>query len=286
MRAIGAESTEFLEAIAMTDTALQPPYDFDDLLQIMKRLRTPETGCAWDLKQSFETIAPYTIEEAYEVADAIARDDMRELPDELGDLLLQVVFHAQIGSDEGHFSIQDVTQAISEKMIRRHPHVFGDAEQKTSDQQVTNWESIKASERAEKNEFDSSALSGIALALPALMRAEKLQKRAARTGFDWIDPKDILDKLQEEKAEIEEAMASEDQAHIEEEIGDLLFVVANLARRLKVDSEIALRKANVKFERRFRAMESLAEENSVDFSSLTLEEQEAYWQQIKATERA
>ncbi len=286
MRAIGAESTEFLEAIAMTDTALQPPYDFDDLLQIMKRLRTPETGCAWDLEQSFETIAPYTIEEAYEVADAIERDDMRELPDELGDLLLQVVFHAQIGSDEGHFSIQDVTQAISEKMIRRHPHVFGDAEQKTSDQQVTNWESIKASERAEKNEFDSSALSGIALALPALMRAEKLQKRAARTGFDWIDPKDILDKLQEEKAEIEEAMASEDQAHIEEEIGDLLFVVANLARRLKVDPEIALRKANVKFERRFRAMESLAEENSVDFSSLTLEEQEAYWQQIKATERA
>jgi nucleoside triphosphate diphosphatase len=286
MRAIGAESTEFLEAIAMTDTALQPPYDFDDLLQIMKRLRTPETGCAWDLEQSFKTIAPYTIEEAYEVADAIERDDMRELPDELGDLLLQVVFHAQIGSDEGHFSIQDVTQAISEKMIRRHPHVFGDAEQKTSDQQVTNWESIKASERAEKNEFDSSALSGIALALPALMRAEKLQKRAARTGFDWIDPKDILDKLQEEKAEIEEAMASEDQAHIEEEIGDLLFVVANLARRLKVDPEIALRKANVKFERRFRAMESLAEENSVDFSSLTLEEQEAYWQQIKATERA
>lgn len=270
----------------MTDTALQPPYDFDDLLQIMKRLRTPETGCAWDLEQSFKTIAPYTIEEAYEVADAIERDDMRELPDELGDLLLQVVFHAQIGSDEGHFSIQDVTQAISEKMIRRHPHVFGDAEQKTSDQQVTNWESIKASERAEKNEFDSSALSGIALALPALMRAEKLQKRAARTGFDWIDPKDILDKLQEEKAEIEEAMASEDQAHIEEEIGDLLFVVANLARRLKVDPEIALRKANVKFERRFRAMESLAEENSVDFSSLTLEEQEAYWQQIKATERA
>jgi nucleoside triphosphate diphosphatase len=286
MRAIGAESTEFLEAIAMTDTALQPPYDFDDLLQIMKRLRTPETGCAWDLEQSFETIAPYTIEEAYEVADAIERDDMRELPDELGDLLLQVVFHAQIGSDEGHFSIQDVTQAISEKMIRRHPHVFGDAEQKTSDQQVTNWESIKAAERAGKNEFDSSALSGIALALPALMRAEKLQKRAARTGFDWIDPKDILDKLQEEKAEIEEAMASEDQAHIEEEIGDLLFVVANLARRLKVDPEIALRKANVKFERRFRAMESLAEENSVDFSSLTLEEQEAYWQQIKATERA
>jgi MazG family protein len=284
MRAIGAESTEFLEGIAMTDTALQPPYDFEDLLQIMKRLRTPETGCAWDLEQSFETIAPYTIEEAYEVADAIERSDMRDLPDELGDLLLQVVFHAQIGSDEGHFSIQDVTQAISEKMIRRHPHVFGDAEQKTSDQQVTNWENIKAAERAGKHELDSSALSGIALALPALMRAEKLQKRAARTGFDWIDSKDILDKLEEEKAEIEEAMASEDQAHIEEEIGDLLFVVANLARRLKVDPEIALRKANVKFERRFRSMESLAEGRSVDFSSLTLEEQEAYWQQVKAAE--
>ncbi len=268
----------------MTDRTLQSPYDFEDLLHIMKRLRTPETGCAWDLEQSFETIAPYTIEEAYEVADAIERRDMNELPDELGDLLLQVVFHAQIAADEGHFSIREVTQAISEKMIRRHPHVFGDQDQKTSAQQVANWESIKASERADKYDKDSSALSGVALALPALMRAEKLQKRAARTGFDWTDPKDILDKLDEETAEIKEAMASGDQGHVEEEIGDLLFVIANLARRLKVDPEIALRKANSKFERRFREMEALAVKRQIDFSSLTLEAQEAYWQEVKVAE--
>nr|WP_070959447.1 nucleoside triphosphate pyrophosphohydrolase [Hyphomonas sp. Mor2] len=269
----------------MTDKALQSPYDFDDLLEIMKRLRTPETGCAWDLEQSFETIAPYTIEEAYEVGDAIERGDMRDLSDELGDLLLQVVFHAQIASDEGHFSIKDVTQAISEKMVRRHPHVFGEDAQKTSAQQVANWESIKAEEREAKIESDSSALAGVALALPALMRAEKLQKRAARTGFDWINPQDILDKLDEERAEIEEAMQAQSPEHIEEEIGDLLFVVANLARRLKVDPEIALRKANSKFERRFRGMESLASDRKIDFSSLSLDEQEALWVQVKKTER-
>lgn len=269
----------------MTEHTLQPPYDFDDLLHIMKCLRTPETGCAWDLEQSFETIAPYTIEEAYEVADAIERRDMADLPDELGDLLLQVVFHAQIASDEGHFSIGDVTQAISEKMIRRHPHVFGDDAQKTSAEQISSWEAIKASERADKNDVDSSALSGVALALPALMRAEKLQKRAARTGFDWTDPTDILDKLDEETAEIKDAVRSGDPDHIEEEIGDLLFVIANLARRLKVDPEIALRKANSKFERRFRAMETLAEKRGIDFSSLNLKAQESYWQAVKADER-
>lgn len=269
----------------MKAKALTSPYDFDDLLEIMKRLRTPETGCAWDLEQSFETIAPYTIEEAYEVGDAIERGDMNDLSDELGDLLLQVVFHAQIASDEGHFSIADVTQAISEKMVRRHPHVFGEAEQKTSAQQVANWESIKAAERADKSENDSSALAGVARALPALMRAEKLQKRAARTGFDWIDPRDILNKLDEEKAEIEDALASQDQQHIEEEIGDLLFVAANLARRLKVDPEIALRKANAKFERRFRGMESLAANEDLDFSSLSLDQQESFWQRVKKQEK-
>ena len=268
----------------MSDTPLSPPHGFDDLLEIMKRLRTPETGCAWDLEQTFDTIAPYTIEEAYEVADAIERQDMNDLPDELGDLLLQVVFHAQIAADEGHFAIGDVTQAICEKMIRRHPHVFGDDGQKTSAQQVQNWESIKASERATKNEIDTSALSGVAVALPALMRAEKLQKRAARTGFDWINPRDILDKLDEEKAEIEDAMAANTPDQIEEELGDLLFVAANLARRLNVDPEIALRKANSKFERRFRAMESIAAERSVDFSSLPLEKQESLWQEVKARE--
>jgi ATP diphosphatase len=268
----------------MSKPALTPPYDFADLLFIMKRLRTPETGCAWDLEQSFETIAPYTIEEAYEVNDAIERGDMQELSDELGDLLLQVVFHAQIAADEGHFSIADVTQAISEKMIRRHPHVFGNADQKSSAQQAANWESIKAAERADKSDCDSSALSGVARALPALMRAEKLQKRAARTGFDWIDAKDILDKLDEEKAEIEDAMSDNDQAHIEEEIGDLLFVAANLARRLKVDPEIALRKANAKFERRFRHMESLALDQNLEFATLPLDEQESLWQQVKRRE--
>ncbi len=270
----------------MSDDTLNAPYDFDALLEIMKRLRTPETGCAWDLEQSFDTIAPYTIEEAYEVSDAIERGDMGDLCDELGDLLLQVVFHAQIASDEGHFSIQDVTQAISEKMIRRHPHVFGSAAQKTSAEQTANWEQIKAAERSSKIDDDSSALAGVARALPALMRAEKLQKRAARTGFDWTDPKDIFDKLDEEKAEIEDAMSSGDANQIEEEIGDLLFVAANLARRVDVDPEIALRKANAKFERRFRAMEALAAERDIDFSKLSLEEQETYWQSVKQREKA
>ena len=270
----------------MSDPALKPPYDFDDLLQVMKRLRTPETGCSWDLEQSFETIAPYTIEEAYEVNDAIERGDMKDLADELGDLLLQVVFHAQIASDEGHFTIADVTQAISEKMVRRHPHVFGDDAQRSSSEQTAAWETIKAAERANKAETDTSALAGIATALPALMRSEKLQKRAARTGFDWTDPKDIFNKLEEEMGEVRGAIDEQDQAHIEEEIGDLIFVAVNLARRLKVDPELALRKANSKFERRFRGMEQKAHAQSIDFSSLSLDEQEALWQSVKADEKS
>jgi len=269
----------------LSDAPLTPPYSFDDLLDIMKRLRTPETGCAWDLEQSFETIAPYTIEEAYEVSDAINRGDMRDLSDELGDLLLQVVFHAQIASDEGHFSIGDVTQAICDKMIRRHPHVFGEETQRTSGEQVSAWEDIKASERADKEETDASALAGIATALPALMRSEKLQKRAARTGFDWTDPKDIFDKLEEEMGEVREAIDEQDQTHIEEEIGDFIFVAVNLARRLKVDPEVALRKANDKFERRFRAMEQTAEGGETGFAKLSLEAQEALWQSVKKAER-
>ena len=265
---------------------LTAPYDFDDLLEIMKRLRTPVTGCAWDLEQSFETIAPYTIEEAYEVADAIERKDMTDLSDELGDLLLQVVFHAQIASDEGHFTIADVTQAISEKMVRRHPHVFGDASQRTADAQTSAWEEIKAAERAQKAEQDPSALSGVALALPALMRSEKLQKRAARTGFDWTDPKDIFNKLEEEMEEVKEAIEEADAEHIEEEVGDLLFVAVNLARRLDVDPEIALRKSNAKFERRFRAMEAKADGEEAGFASLSLDDQEKLWQAVKADERA
>ncbi|MEL6859145.1 MAG: nucleoside triphosphate pyrophosphohydrolase [Pseudomonadota bacterium] len=261
-----------------------PPYDFDDLLEIMKQLRTPVTGCSWDLEQSFETIAPYTIEEAYEVADAIERGDMTDLSDELGDLLLQVVFHAQIAKDEGHFSIADVTQAISEKMIRRHPHVFGAADQRSADAQTAAWEEIKAAERGKSKASDPSALAGVAQALPALMRSEKLQKRAARTGFDWTDPKDIFDKLEEEMAEVKDAITEADADHIEEEVGDLIFVAVNLARRLNVDPEMALRKANSKFERRFRAMETRAEGQEAGFAALSLEDQEILWQAVKAEE--
>ncbi|MEM1146318.1 MAG: nucleoside triphosphate pyrophosphohydrolase [Pseudomonadota bacterium] len=270
----------------MAVNSLTPPYDFDDLLRIMQSLRTPVTGCAWDLEQSFETIAPYTIEEAYEVHDAILRQDMTDLCDELGDLLLQVVFHAQIATDEGHFSIADVTQAISEKMIRRHPHVFGAEAQKTAEAQTQAWETIKAAERAQKTAADQSALSGVAKALPALMQAEKLQKRAARTGFDWTDPADIFNKLDEEIGEVKDAIDEADTAHIEEEIGDLLFVAVNLARRLKVDPEIALRKANDKFERRFRAMEARAELDKKDFASLSLMDQEALWTAVKLEENS
>jgi len=268
----------------MSKPPLLPPYDFADLLEIMRQLRTPETGCSWDLEQSFETIAPYTIEEAYEVSDAIERGDMKDLSDELGDLLLQVVFHAQIADDEDHFEIGDVTHAICEKMIRRHPHVFGDDAQRSASEQTSAWEEIKASERAGKSDADTSALAGVARALPALLRAEKLQKRAARTGFDWTEPEDILEKIDEEIGEVREAMSEQDADHIEEEIGDLLFVAANLARRLKVDPEVALRKANAKFERRFRGMESRAVGGEAGFATLSLDEQEALWQAVKRDE--
>lgn len=268
----------------MSTIPFTPPYDFRDLLEIMRQLRAPETGCSWDLEQTFDSIAPYTIEEAYEVSDAIDRGDMGELSDELGDLLLQVVFHAQIASDKGHFAIGDVTHAICAKMIRRHPHVFAKEAQRTPGEQTLAWEEIKAAERADNDETDSSALAGVASALPALMRAEKLQKRAASTGFDWTEPQDILDKLDEEIGEVREAMAEQDADHIEEEIGDLLFVAANLARRLMVDPEVALRKANAKFDRRFRGMESRANGGEAGFASLSLDEQEALWQAVKRDE--
>jgi ATP diphosphatase len=270
----------------MSDQAAFKTYTFDDLLKIMKQLRTPETGCEWDLEQSFETIAPYTIEEAYEVSDAIERGDMPELSEELGDLLLQVVFHAQIAKDEGHFDISHVIASICDKMIRRHPHVFASETHRSASEQTAAWEEIKAKERKAKSEQeDTSALAGVALALPALMRAEKLQKRAARTGFDWTNPEDIFDKVDEETAEVRDAMHEGNIDHIEEEIGDLLFVAANLARRLKVDPEVALRKANAKFERRFRAMEATSQSDNVSFSELSIEDQEAYWQKVKAAEK-
>jgi nucleoside triphosphate diphosphatase len=262
--------------------------EFARLLDIMSRLRSPDGGCPWDLEQTFRTIAPYTIEEAYEVADAIEREDMGDLREELGDLLFQVAFHSQMASEEGAFEAADVVAAINEKMIRRHPHVFDAADDRSSDDQIVAWEVMKAAERASKakSKESHSALDGVALSLPALMRAEKLQKRAARTGFDWAEPEPIFDKLDEETQELKEAMASGDAEAILDEMGDLLFVAANLARRLNVDPEIALRQANAKFERRFRAMEARASERGQDFTALDLDAQEALWQDVKKTERA
>lgn len=242
------------------------------LVAIMARLRDPEHGCEWDLAQTFATIAPYTIEEAYEVADAIERSDMVALRDELGDLLLQVAFHSRMAEQAGHFSLQDVIDGITQKMIRRHPHVFGDGLAREDGH--AQWEAIKAAERAEK-EPDPSALAGVAIALPALLRAEKLQKRAARTGFDWPDSDGAIAKIVEELDEVQGATT---QAEREEEVGDLLFAVVNLARHLKVDPEVALRAGNAKFDRRFRIMETLAGEA---FTALPLTEKEALWQQAK-----
>ena len=257
------------------------------LVDIMAKLRDKNTGCAWDVAQNFSTIAPYTIEEAYEVADAIQRADMDELKEELGDLLFQVVFHSQMAREAGAFEIADVVEAINAKMIRRHPHVFGDESSRTEDQQVAAWEVIKAQERAAKGqpEDSASALDGVALALPALLRAEKLQKRAARVGFDWTEADDIFDKLAEETGEVREAIETGDPDKIEDELGDLLFVAANLSRRLNVDPEQALRRANAKFERRFRAMEGLAEQDGQDFAALDIDAQESLWQRVKQQER-
>ena len=270
-----------------TDRTEDAAIAFRELARIMARLRDPVSGCSWDLEQNFATIAPYTIEEAYEVADAIERADMGELRDELGDLLFQVMFHSRMAEEQGAFALADVVAAINDKMIRRHPHVFGnEGDGRSADEQTVAWETVKAAERASKaGDAAPSALDGVARALPALLRAEKLQKRAARTGFDWTETPPIFDKLEEEIAEVKEAIASGDADAVEDEVGDLLFVVANLARRLSVDPEQALRKANAKFERRFRAMEEASKADAVEFASLTLDEQEAYWQRVKQTER-
>ncbi|MBU1287710.1 MAG: nucleoside triphosphate pyrophosphohydrolase [Alphaproteobacteria bacterium] len=260
---------------------------FLKLIEVMARLRNPDTGCPWDVEQDFSTIAPYTIEEAYEVADAIQRGHMNDLKEELGDLLFQVVFHSQMASEEGAFDIADVTQGIADKMVRRHPHVFDAPDQRSAIDQTRAWEVIKAEERAAKTETGAapSALDGVALSLPALLRAEKLQKRAARVGFDWTEAEPIFDKLIEETAEVREAIANGIQDDIEDEIGDLLFVGANLARRLGIDPEQALRRANAKFERRFRAMEVAAADDGAEFADLDLEAQESYWQRVKRTEK-
>lgn len=254
----------------------------------MARLRTPGTGCPWDIEQTFETIAPYTIEEAYEVADAIQKRDMGELKGELGDLLFQSVFHARMAEEAGHFDIDDVVRSLVDKMVDRHPHVFGDKVIHSADAQTGAWEVMKAAERARKaKDGPVSALDGVALALPALMRAEKLTKRAGRVGFDWPSAGPVLEKLQEEIGELEEAIEApvKDQAHIAEELGDMLFVVANLCRKLSVDPEEALRGANAKFVKRFSGMEELARSRGLDFASLSLDEQEALWTEVKVIER-
>jgi len=248
-----------------------------DLLAIMARLRDPNGGCPWDLEQTFRTIAPYTIEEAYEVEDAIARDDMAALKDELGDLLLQVVFHARMAEEAGTFAFTDVASAIADKLEARHPHIFGTADDDGTSQ-TDRWESLKAAERASRGA--TSALDGVALALPALMRAEKLQKRAARVGFDWPDPAGPAAKLREEMEELAQA----DDASRVEEAGDLLFAAVNLVRAYRIAPEDALRAANAKFERRFHAMEALAEAEGRDFATLPLDEQDALWRAVKRSE--
>ena len=264
-----------------------PPRPIEQLLSVMAQLRQPETGCPWDLEQTFATIAPYTIEEAYEVADAIQRDNMPDLCDELGDLLLQVVFHARMAEECGAFDFDSVATTICEKMIRRHPHVFGDASVDTADEMTAVWETQKAQERAEKAAATGNAasvLDGVALGLPALTRAVKLQKRAARVGFDWTQPTEILDKLAEETAEVVEAIEGNDPAALADELGDLLFVVANLCRRFDVDPEAALRGTNAKFDRRFRAIETALAAQHRTPQEATLDEMEALWVAAKTSD--
>lgn len=265
----------------MTDAPLQP---MSELLAIMARLRDRETGCPWDIEQDFSTIAPYTIEEAYEVADAIERKDMADLQDELGDLLLQVVFHAQMAKEAGLFDFDDVCRSINDKMIRRHPHVFSDASQRDTDAQNQAWEEQKALERKQKDKGES-LLDDVPVALPALKRAQKLQKRAATVGFDWPDADRVLEKVDEELGEVRDAIMHSDQSAIDEEVGDLLFVCTNLGRKLKVDVEAATRSANAKFERRFRHIETRLDAQNRTTSDASLEEMEALWDEAKRIEK-
>ncbi len=253
------------------------------LLDVMAALRDPAQGCPWDREQSFATIAPYTIEEAYEVADAIARQDFAALPDELGDLLFQVVYHARMAEEAGRFAFADVAAAIADKMVRRHPHVFGDAAARSAAAQTVAWEAEKGRERAARAE--TGTLAGIPPALPALTRAEKLTARAARVGFDWPDAAAVLDKLEEEAAELRAELPAAERARLADEVGDLLFVLANLARKLALDPEECLRAANAKFARRFGAVEAALARDGRTPADATLDEMEAEWQAAKAAER-
>jgi MazG family protein len=282
----GVAETAALLPLSMPDPGATR-YTLDDLLAVMARLRDKDTGCPWDIEQSFATIAPYTIEEAYEVADAIARDDLDALKEELGDLLLQVVYHAQMASEQRRFAFDDVVDAIARKMIRRHPHVFGDA---SRDEFLTKdlWRRIKAEEKAERGErWGTSRLDDVPLALPALTRAIKLQKRAAEVGFDWLNLAPVIEKAEEEIAELKAAIAAKDRGgakRVVEEFGDLLFVMANIARHLKVDAEAALRDANAKFVRRFQSIERALAKEGRRPEDATLKEMDALWDEAKAAE--
>lgn len=255
------------------------------LLAIMARLRDPQSGCAWDLEQTFATIAPYTVEEAYEVADAIERGDLTDLRDELGDLLLQVVFHSRMAEEAGHFAFDDVATAISEKMIRRHPHVFGEDAARTSAEQTQAWEVIKAHERATKGKAES-LLDDVPVGMPALTRAVKLSKRAAGVGFVWPTVDQVLEKLDEEVEELKVEIAAGDLAKARDELGDVLFVAANIARTLEIDPEDALRATNAKFARRFRFIEAALKAQGKSPAESDLAEMDALWDQAKAAEKA
>lgn len=269
---------------------MKPSRDIARLIEIMAALRTPGTGCPWDLQQNFGTIAPYTIEEANEVADAIARNDIDDLRDELGDLLLQVVFHARMAQEQGAFDFGDVVDSITRKLIRRHPHVFGDVRGLSPDEVKGLWDKIKAEENAERRAngkagTETGALAGIPAGLPALMRALKLQQKAGKVGFDWNDPLAVLAKIREETKEIEAEIESGDSARAATEVGDLLFAVVNLARHLDIDPETALRATNLKFERRFASIEAALAARGKTPSQATLAEMDDLWNEAKAAEK-
>jgi len=259
----------------------KPDSNIDRLLNVMAALRHPDTGCPWDIEQNFASIAPYTIEEAYEVVDAIERDDMQDLRDELGDLLLQVVFHARMAQEAGLFDFEEVAGSISDKLLRRHPHVFADSKVGSAEEQQAAWEAHKATERKASGKSHTSVIDGITRNLPALTLAVKTGKRAASVGFDWDNAEQVVTKIHEELDEIAEARARNDQADIEEEVGDLLLAVTNLARHLNIDPEQALRKANQKFVSRFIALEASIRDAGADWKDFSLEELEARWQAVK-----
>lgn len=255
-----------------------------ELVAVMARLRDKENGCPWDIEQSFASIAPYTIEEAYEVADAIARDNMDDLKDELGDLLLQVLFHSQMAAEAGHFTINDVMAHLASKLISRHPHVFGDAQAGNSGDVLAIWEARKEAEKAAKA-ANRSVMDDVTLHLPALLRAQKLQKKAAKVGFEWPDISGVLEKLEEEINELKEAIKTKSSDEISAEFGDVLFVLVNFGRKLDIDCETALKSTNDKFVRRFKGMEGLAKAKGQDFAQLDLEAQDALWNAMKAEEK-